>query len=813
MRTSTSFVGRRFRDLPIKNKLTAIGTLTAAAAVLLACAAFVTYEQVTFRRTMTRDLSITAQMIGFNSAAALSFNDTGSAEQTLRALTAHPHIMAACIYDAQGQAFAAYRRGEYIGLSDWPKPAGNSERFGSHSLELFREINLAGETIGTIYLESDLAQITARWQRYAGIMGVVMALALLVAWRIAFRLQRLISQPISELANVMASVSSSVNDYSVRAVRYSNDELGRLVDGFNHMLAQIQARDADLHQAHAELEKRVEERTEALLRAQQHAARDQARFKFIFDSVPVGISWHVPNEEHTHLVNPAHERITGVSARDALRPGAFERVSHPDDLRRQKELTAKFVTGEVDHYSIEKRYLHPDGRIVWAVMTSRMFTDPANGKRQSVTTLVDVSDLKKVQEQIVREQARFKFIFESLPIGVSWVVCTDRSTRIANAAYARICGVPIEQCNDEEAYRSTTFVEDQRRHDELEARLLAGKIDQFSIERRFRHSNCTQRWAEHRVRVLRDPNSGETQLIGTLVDITERKQSEVELERVHKRVLETSRQAGMAEVATGVLHNVGNVLNSVNVSAVLVENSVRGTTLGHLKRVCELLRQRHADLGTFLTTDPKGRQVVTFIETVAAQLDTEQAQVRKEIESLRKNIDHIKEIVAMQQSYAKVSGVLERVAASELVEDAVRINASALDRHGVTLIRDYQAQPMMTVDKHKVLQILVNFIRNAKYACDESGRPDKQVTVRITADADMIRLSVADNGIGIPTENLTRIFNHGFTTRTDGHGFGLHSGAIAAKEMGGAVTVASDGPWQGATFTLEIPAQEEDKAA
>jgi C4-dicarboxylate-specific signal transduction histidine kinase len=104
-----------------------------------------------------------------------------------------------------------------------------------------------------------------------------------------------------------------------------------------------------------------------------------------------------------------------------------------------------------------------------------------------------------------------------------------------------------------------------------------------------------------------------------------------------------------------------------------------------------------------------------------------------------------------------------------------------------------------------VLQILVNLIRNAKYACDEAGRPDKRLSMRVTKGDELVRIAVRDNGIGIPPENLTRIFGHGFTTKKDGHGFGLHSGALAAKELGGSLTAHSDGVGRGATFTLELP--------
>jgi signal transduction histidine kinase len=139
------------------------------------------------------------------------------------------------------------------------------------------------------------------------------------------------------------------------------------------------------------------------------------------------------------------------------------------------------------------------------------------------------------------------------------------------------------------------------------------------------------------------------------------------------------------------------------------------------------------------------------------------------------------------------------------VGDSLRMNLAALDRHGVELVREFETVPPLNLEKHKVLQILVNLVRNAKYACDDSGRPDKRVTVRVTNGANRVQIAVADNGVGIPPEHLTRIFGHGFTTRKGGHGFGLHSGALAAKEMGGTLRVHSDGAGTGATFILELP--------
>jgi signal transduction histidine kinase len=184
---------------------------------------------------------------------------------------------------------------------------------------------------------------------------------------------------------------------------------------------------------------------------------------------------------------------------------------------------------------------------------------------------------------------------------------------------------------------------------------------------------------------------------------------------------------------------------------------------------------------------------------------TDHAAIVSELDSLRRNVEHIKEIVAMQQSYAKVGGVKEMINMANLVEDSMRINEGAWSRHGMEVIREFENVPPMNGEKHKILQILVNLMRNAEYACEESGRLDKRLTVRVANGDGHVRVCVTDNGVGIPPENLTRIFNHGFTTRAGGHGFGLHSGALAAKEMGGSLTVQSAGLGRGAAFTLELP--------
>jgi C4-dicarboxylate-specific signal transduction histidine kinase len=161
----------------------------------------------------------------------------------------------------------------------------------------------------------------------------------------------------------------------------------------------------------------------------------------------------------------------------------------------------------------------------------------------------------------------------------------------------------------------------------------------------------------------------------------------------------------------------------------------------------------------------------------------------------------------MQQTYAKVFGVLEPVTPVSLVQDALRMNDAAFKRHGIQVIQQFEeGVPVAMVDRHKVLQILVNLMRNSKYAIDQQAPAERRLEIQVRrTQAGNAAITVRDNGVGIAPENLTRIFGHGFTTKKDGHGFGLHSGALAAKEMNGSLSVHSDGPGQGAAFTLELP--------
>lgn len=279
-----------------------------------------------------------------------------------------------------------------------------------------------------------------------------------------------------------------------------------------------------------------------------------------------------------------------------------------------------------------------------------------------------------------------------------------------------------------------------------------------------------------------------------------------ELKEAQSELMDSARQAGMAEIATNVLHNVGNVLNSVNICSEVLSRTLRSSKAQGLGKAMQLINQHQDDLGRFFTEDDKGKLLPGYLNQLVDAIATEQQGMGEELAQLARSVDHIKEIVATQQSYAGASRLIEPLQVAELIEDALRMNSGALARHQVTVVKDYGPLPPVMGDKHRMLLILINLISNAKYAM--SNLDDVPRTLTLSArvlDGQTLSISVKDEGEGIPAENLTRIFSHGFTTRKDGHGFGLHSCALAAMEMGGQLNVHSDGPGLGATFTLDIP--------
>jgi PAS domain S-box-containing protein len=527
---------------------------------------------------------------------------------------------------------------------------------------------------------------------------------------------------------------------------------------------------------------------------------------------------------------------------------AFEKLFHVTDVAALKGKTDfDFFEGKhaCEAYADEQEIIrtgqpligktetevHPDGRVTSALTTKMPWRDNAGNIIGTFGISKDVSPLKDAEAKLAYERDLFHALLENFPDVIYFKDVDSRFVRVSRSKKASSLNVLVSRYRAEHPDASDEQLPEHLKSVEAFGQWLLGKTD-FDIfpEERARAAFEDEKqimrtgepivakveptpqadgkitWCISTKMAWRDKEGKVIGTFGVSKDITALKQAEAELESAHQRIVETSRLAGMAEVASDVLHNVGNVLNSVNVSCSLTIDRVKTSKVSSLAKTAVLLNENRDRLGDFFTNDPRGKQIPSYLSVLSDHFSQEQSALLQELEQLLKHIEHIKQIVAMQQSYAKVAGVIETINPTQLVDDAIHINGAALTRHDVQVRCDFEAVPMIQTEKHRVLQILVNLIRNAKYALDEAKRPDKVLTVKLGRNGgDHIKIEVIDNGVGIPAENLTRIFGHGFTTRKSGHGFGLHSSAIAIKELGGSLTAHSDGTGKGARFVMLLP--------
>lgn len=301
---------------------------------------------------------------------------------------------------------------------------------------------------------------------------------------------------------------------------------------------------------------------------------------------------------------------------------------------------------------------------------------------------------------------------------------------------------------------------------------------------------------------------GEVKFIAIEGDISERKKNEKDKENLSRELQDAARQAGMAEIATGVLHNVGNVLNSINVSTNCLVRSRRESPLKSFAKANALIQENRDDLANFFTKNKRGTLLPDFFDSLLKSLENEQEREIEELNELADHVAHVNEIVAFQQSYAKRGGVTESVDLAGAIDGVLKMNANSFKGIQISVAKDYQDQIVLALNKHKFLQIIINLVTNAKHAiCDTDG-DQRLLNVSIRKVNGFAEISVTDSGIGISATNLAKIFGHGFTTKKNGHGFGLHSSALAAQEMGGSLEVSSPGEGCGATFTLKIPLEK-----
>jgi len=515
----------------------------------------------------------------------------------------------------------------------------------------------------------------------------------------------------------------------------------------------------------------------------------------LIESAPVAM-YHTDANGNLVYVNPEYRRVFGLAVEQSLYDWA-QRV-HPDDRERMERSWADFRANP--------RAMVFDYRTMPQSGIVRHFKDqvvPVNGMAGFVGTISDVTD--------VANRALLETLIANLPL--SLIACDAEGViTLYNQAAAELLSMQSDNSSAgktcEHVVGAQIYHADGVTPLELADRPLVkalrgeqvGDLELVVVPR-----DSSERVTLTSGRRLTAPDGRALGAFVITEDITERRRSELELERVHEQLRTSARQAGMAEVATSILHNVGNVLTSIHVAATMVQDGLERSKAADLCEMAELLLAQGNRLSEFMAHDERGKIVPAYLQALGQQLTAETEAALEHMATLRKSLEHVDSAVAMQQKFARVASIRETVSVVDLVEDSLRLSSSAFNRHGIELRREFHPMPAITVDKHKVLQILVNLIHNAMNACNESDNKHKALTLRIEGGDPLIRISVIDNGVGIAPENMGKLFTHGFTTRPKGHGFGLHSGAIAARELGGSLRAESEGAGKGAAFILELP--------
>lgn len=765
----------RLADLPIQRKLTLSIVLTCAAALLLACGAFVAYDVANFRNEMIERVGGLAGVVGHNTTASLEFNDPQSAADTLSSLRSESNIVAAFVHDRTGAVFATYRRDGASGLAPSTPGKKPAHEFIDDSLRLSRPIVNHSEPIGTIVVISDLNQLTARVSRYGVIVALVCVVSLLLAVLISKYFERLLIQPILRLAALTRTVALE-NNYSGRAVKGSSDEVGQLIDGFNHMLTQLEARDAELQQAHALLEKRVEERTAALRQAQADASREQARFKLIFDAVPIGIGLTIirPGSPEVRLFNDAHLRICGLTQEQANEPGIFQRISHPEDYARQIPLLRQLAAGLINQFSLEKRYLTLDGRTVWVVFSVQR-RDHGGGTCEDLSTVIDITERK--QAELERERAdlalrasedKFSKAFRTHPDAISISRLSDNVLLEINPGFSKLTGYSAQEAIGRSALPGDLGLWTKAADRERLVQTLREGGETNALETQLRRRDgvllsCTVSAGLMEI-------DGEPCVLAITRDLTAHK-------RLEQQLVRASKMDAVGQLAGGVAHDYNNILTAtlLQLELLLISDDITPEV-----RTALLELKKMANRSASLT-----RQLLAFSRQQVIQVQT--VELNEVVTQLLRMLSRLlgENIRVSFQSTAELLWLDADVGMIEQVVTNLCINARDAMRPQGGLLTIATSRAILTDDLA---------------AQNPEARP-----------GNFVCLSVADTGCGMDAPTLQHIFEPFFTTKEVGKGTGLGLATVygIAQQHHGWVEVQSD-VGRGSTFRAYFPATVHD---
>jgi diguanylate cyclase (GGDEF)-like protein/PAS domain S-box-containing protein len=508
---------KSFRDWSIRHKLTALFIAMAFITAVAVSVPMGIFDLWGLKGAMARDLETLADVLAGNSTAALAFHDIDAAQDVLKALRAEPSVTAACIYTQDGKPFAKYARQRADSEFVPPPPETQATRFEGGRLIQFRKIVLAGEAIGTIYIESDLQRLHARLREYTVASLFTLIVTLSLAFLIASRLQRPISRPLVNLVETAEAISSAA-DYSIRADLPNRDEFGLLVSAFNGMLNQIEKRDQQLRQHREQLEEEVASRTVELRAANerlklQAAALEAAANSIVITDLEGTVVW----------TNPAFSFLSGYSTEEILGKNPRFLQSGKHDQEFYGRMWATITSGEIWHGEIINRRKNGD------CYTEEMTITPVSLRPSGITHFIaikqDVSARKEAQEALRQAEEKYRAIFEDAVIGIFQITPDGRPLSI-NRALAQMLGYH----SPEQLLAEVSNVAKQLFVDVSRVRDLARDLDENlvvrGVELEVYRKDGAKKWVLVNLRGVRNAEGKVVLHEGTVEDITERKVAE-----------------------------------------------------------------------------------------------------------------------------------------------------------------------------------------------------------------------------------------------------------------------------------------------
>lgn len=509
----------------------------------------------------------------------------------------------------------------------------------------------------------------------------------------------------------------------------------------------------------------------------------------------LGFAIFVSQRQASTITQPL-ESLTGAA--DTITEGDYNIAHYVDRIRSGDELQVLAVSFGQMATEIFTRDDELKAR-------NRELTDARNKLEDLNRHLED-----KVEErtkQLKESESKFRTLFEESADAI--LVLSEDRFLDCNPAMLHMMGVRTK-----EEFLAMSPSEIMPEYQPDGTRSLDGLNNFFQLARSQGSQN--QEWYNRRINgeefpteivITSFPLNGERVLHMVLRDITERKKTEDQLKITQQKLVETAHSAGMAEIATGVLHNIGNILNSVNISTEEISGTLKSSKLKGFLKANEIVSQNMDEIGDFFTVHPKGKLIPGYFLSLGDAMKEEHRIMNEEIIALADKVSMMRDVISTQQNYAKATLYTENVAITDIIEDALKLQMAALKKQGVRIVRKFTTEPRGSVPKVKLVHVLTNLVKNSKEAMFDNEKHNKQqeLVIELLEREEGVEVRISDNGCGIREDNLEKIFNHGFTTKDEGHGFGLHTCANFMTEMGGSLVAESEGEGEGSTFVVRFP--------